>query len=235
MSNWKPKRFWKEATVAPEDGGFAVLLDGRRVNTPAKQSLILPTEALALLVASEWDAQQSLVNPETMPATRMANSALDKVVPQYEEVTTVLAAYGDTDHLCYRAIDPPALVARQAAAWDPLLQWSADALSAPLKATPGVIHVAQDAAALARLHQHLRDLGHFRLAAVHDLVALSGSLVLAFAVAKGHLHPDAAWTLSRIDEDWQIALWGEDEDAAKVAALKRQAFAEAARFYALCG
>lgn len=235
MSRWQPKRFWASATVAAEAGGFAILLDNRRVKTPAKQPLILPTASLAALIATEWDAQVGPVNPETMPATRMANSAIDKVIPQYDEVAGLLSAYGDTDHICYRATKPAALIARQAAAWDPLLDWAADALNARLSARSGVIHIPQNRAAVTVLHQHVVALGNFRLAALHDLVALSGSLILAFAVGRGRLSPDDAWTSSRIDELWQIEEWGLDEDAAKTAALKHQAFHQAARFYALCG
>lgn len=234
MSQWKPKRFWKAATVAAEAGGFAVLLDERRVKTPAKQPLILPTEGLARLVAAEWDAQQGLVDPDTMPATRMANSAIDKVMPQYQEVAGLLAAYGASDHLCYRADRPAELLRRQEEAWDPLLDWAAEALQARLTPALGVIHVAQDPAALAALEAGVLALGPFRLAAFHDLVALSGSLILAFAVARQRLTADEAWSLSRIDEAWQIEHWGEDEEAAATAALKAQAFGEAARFYALC-
>ena len=235
MSQWKPKRFWTAAHVVAEEGGFAIHLDSRRVKTPAKQRLILPTEGLARLITAEWDAQTGLVNPETMPVTRMANSAIDKVIPQYAEVAGLLAAYADTDHLCYRATAPPALIARQAAAWDPLLDWAADALNARLNATSGVVHIPQGPDALARLHAQVLALGHFRMAAFHDLVALSGSLVLAFATAHGRLTPDQAWLTSRIDEAWQIEQWGKDEDAAAVAALKAQAFHQAARFFALCG
>lgn len=234
MSQWKPKRFWKAAQVAQVEGGFAVLLDTRPVKTPAKASLILPTEGLAALVAAEWDAQHGLVNPETMPATRMANSAIDKVIPQYEEVAGLLGAYGETDHLCYRAERPAALIARQAVAWDPLLDWAKAEFDAPLVATKGVVHIQQPAESLARLHQAVRDLGHFRLAAIHDLISISGSLVLAFAVARGRLSADEAWQISRIDETWQIEQWGEDEDAAAIARLKHEAFVQAARFYALC-
>lgn len=235
MSNWRPKRFWTAATVVPEEGGFAVHLDGRKVKTPAKQPLLVPTEALAALIAAEWQAQTGLVNPETMPVTRMANSAIDKVVPQYAEVAALLAAYGETDHLCYRATHPPTLTERQQAAWDPLLDWAAQTLQAPLKPTAGIVPIAQDPEALARLHTQVLALGNFRLAAFHDLVSLSGSLVLAFAVGRGHVDAETAWRLSRIDEDWQIELWGEDEDAAAAAALKRQAFHQASQFFSLCG
>lgn len=234
MSNWRPKRFWKAASVVADEGGFAVHLDGRPVKTPAKQPLLLPTHALATLVAAEWDAQSGLVNPETMPVTRMANSAIDKVVSQYHEVATLLTAYGETDHLCYRATHPPALAAQQALAWDPLLEWAAEALQAPLTATAGIAPIAQDPAVLARLHDQVLALGNFKLAAFHDLVSISGSLVLAFGVGQGRLTAEEGWHLSRLDESWQIALWGEDEDAAAAAALKREAFHLAARFFALC-
>jgi len=235
MSNWRPKRFWKEAGVVAEDGGFAVRLDDRRVKTPAKQPLLLPTQDLAELVAAEWNAQTGLVNPEAMPFTRMANSAIDKVIPQYNEVATLLTAYGETDHLCYRATHPPALAQKQALAWDPLLSWAATALGAPLKTAAGIVPIAQDPSVIAHLQAQVLALGNFRLAAFHDLVSLSGSLVLAFAVGHGRLTAQEGWHMSRLDEDWQIALWGEDEDAAAAAALKQDAFHLAARFYGLCG
>ena len=124
MSAWKPKRFWKTATAVACDGGFTVHLDARQVRTPGKLPLVVPTLALAQAIAVEWDAQQGLVRPETMPCTRAANSALEKVTPQFDEVVDLLAAYGDSDLLCYRATAPQELIARQAAAWDPLLDWA---------------------------------------------------------------------------------------------------------------
>ncbi|HRK43181.1 MAG TPA: ATP12 family chaperone protein, partial [Gemmobacter sp.] len=151
MSAWKPKRFWKAATPAPVEGGFTVTLDGRPVKTPAKTLLVLPTEAMARLIAAEWDAQAEMVAPETMPATRAANSALDKVQAQFAEVAEMLAEYGGTDLLCYRAEGPEALVARQAAGWDPLLDWARDRYQAPLVATAGVMFIAQPPGSLAAL------------------------------------------------------------------------------------
>jgi chaperone required for assembly of F1-ATPase len=235
MSVWSARRFWKEATVHPTDGGFAVRLDTRPVRTPLKAPLVLPTEGLAQAVAAEWQAQEGTVNPATMPFTRTANSAIDTVAPQFEAVASMLAAYGETDLLCYRATGPAALIDRQAAAWDPLLDWSASALQAPLRATSGVMHIDQPDTSLATLGVAVRALSPFQLAAFHDLVAISGSLVLALAVTRGRLTADQAWTLSRIDEDWQIEEWGADEEAAEIAALKHAALLQADRFYALCG
>lgn len=235
MSAWSTRRFWTAASAVPVEGGFAVHLDGRPVRTPLKAPLILPTLGLAQAVAAEWQAQEGTVKPETMPFTRTANSAIDKVAVQQDEVAAMLAAYGGSDLLCYRAEGPPELIARQAAAWDPILDWAAATLDAPLVATYGVMHVEQPVESLAALQTCVSQMTAFQLSAFHDLVAISGSLVLALAVTRGRLGAEEAWTLSRVDEDWQISLWGEDEEAAEIAALKREAFLQADRFYGLCG
>lgn len=234
MSGWKPKRFWKAATAEPCEGGFTVRLDGRAVKTPAKAPLVLPTLAMARAVAAEWDAQDKLVRPETMPMTRAANSALDKVTPQFAAVAELLADYGGSDLLCYRAEGPEALVARQAAAWDPLLAWAAAELGAPLVATAGVMHIAQPAESLARLRAELFGATPFELAGLHDLIAITGSLILGLAVARGRLSAAEAFGISRIDEHWQAELWGADAEAAAAEARKQAALEEAARFHALC-
>lgn len=235
MSGWKAKRFWKSASVEPVDGGWTVKLDGRAVKTPAKAPLILPTEAMAQAIAAEWDAQTGEVKPDTMPYTRTANSAIDKVAVQHGEVAEMLAAYGGSDLLCYRATGPEPLIERQAAAWDPLLDWADQALGLRLTATAGVMHIAQDPQALTLSHNLVSALGPFHLAAFHDLVAISGSLVLALAVIHGRLEPEQAWALSRLDENWQIEQWGEDEEAQAMAEVKHADFLQAARFYGLCG
>lgn len=235
MSGWTAKRFWQAAQAEPCDGGFTVRLDGRGVKTPAKAPLVVPTLAMAKAIAAEWDAQTGVVQPETMPVTRAANSAIDKIVPQRAEVVALLAAYGASDLLCYRAVGPEALAERQAAAWDPLLDWAAESFGARLAVTRGVMPVAQEPEAVARLEAEVAGLSVFRLAGFHDLVAISGSLVLALAVIRGRIDVAEAWTLSRIDEAWQVEQWGEDEEAAAMEAVKRVAFEGASRFYALCG
>lgn len=230
MSEWALKRFWEKTDIAQTDDGFTVTLDGRNVRTPAKSLLVLPTQALAKAIAAEWAAQEGQVDPGTMPVTRMSNSAIDKVTPQHAEVARLLADYADSDLLCYRAEDPEALVARQAAAWDPYLDWAAEALGARLVPLQGVMHAPQDPAALARLHELTCAFDPFELAAFHDLVALTGSLVLGFAAADDVGAAEAIWAASRIDEHWQIEQWGADEEAEAVAALKKQAFIEASSF-----
>lgn len=234
MSNWAPKRFWSRVTVTETDGGFGIALDDKPVNTPSKTRLILPTRGLADLIAAEWDAQQGRVDPRTMPATRAANSALDKVRPQVAEVADLIAAYGTSDYLCYRATSPDALIARQAMLLDPVLDWAATSLNARLITGPGVVPIAQDAGAIVRLRDRVHQFDHFQLTGFHDLVSLSGSLILGFAVAMQARTAEQVWDLSRIDEDWQAEQWGADGEATAHAALKRAAFLDAARFFRLC-
>ena len=234
MSTWVAKRFWKEASVVETDGGWTVQLDGRGVRTPAKAPLVVPTRAMAQAIAAEWDAQEDKVDPTTMPVTRSANAAIDKVSHQFDEVAEMLAAYGDSDLLCYRATSPQGLIDRQAARWDPLLDWAADHLGARLTPVSGVIHAPQDARALANLAKRVSTFTPFELTAFHDLVSISGSLVLGFAATEGHMDAPALWDLSRLDEAWQEEQWGEDDEATAQAALKKQAFEHAMTFFAMC-
>ena len=235
MTGWAPKRFWSDVAVAPAEGGFSVALDGRPVRTPLKAPLVVPTAPFAEEVAGEWRAQGETLDPRSMPATRLANVVLDRVADGRAEVAAMLAGYGASDLLSYRAEGPSALVERQAAAWNPVVAWAAEALGAPLATSAGVMPVAQDPKALAALAARVDAIEPFHLAAFHDLVALSGSLLLAFAVTEGWLAPEEAWSLSRLDEDFQAEEWGQDEEAAEAAAERRGAFLEAARFWRLLG
>lgn len=234
MSEWAPKRFWKTATIRATNGGYTVLLDERPVKTPAKTLLEVPSEALAAEIAAEFDAQDEHLDPATMPFTRTANSALDKVSLQRAEVADLLADYGDSDLLCYRADAPDDLIARQADAWDPLLAWAADTLGARLEPRTGVMHVAQDADSLQKLRDQVHAFDPFSLAAFHDLVAISGSLIIGFAAVHRHKPATELWDLSRVDENYQNEQWGADEEEQIVVSLKRAAFLHADRFVQLC-
>jgi len=193
----------------------------------------LPTEKMAQAIAAEWAAQIDVIDPLSMPVTRSVNSAIDRVAPQKAEVADLLAAYAETDLLCHRADGPDRLRDQQADAWDPLLDWAEDEYDARLSPTHGILPVTQPEQALARLSETVHAIDPFRLTALHDLVSLSGSLILGLAVARGRLATAEAWRLSRIDETWQIEQWGEDEEAAEVAARKFGEFEHAMRFWAL--
>lgn len=231
MSGWTQKRFWKEALAVPAGDGFAVQLDGRPLKTPAKAPLRVPGRTLAQAIADEWNAQENVVDPLSMPFTRSANSAIDKVTPQHTEVATLVAEYGASDLLCYRAAFPEGLVARQSALWDPLLHWADKTLGAPLLTTAGIRHQPQPESSLARLQARVFAQDPFALTALHDLVALSGSLIIGFAALEGYDDAAALWRASRVDEDWQTEQWGHDDDAAATAERKAQDFAHALRFY----
>lgn len=233
MSERKQKRFWTQAVVAGEDGEFTIELDGRPIRTPAKARFLVPTRSMAGSIAGEWNAQGELVDPMTMPFTRSANAAIDKVATQHFEVAEMLAAYGDSDLLCYRAQSPQALVDRQSAAWDPALDWAKSTLGSILQTRSGIMHEPQPAAALAALSSRVHAMTAFELAAFHDLVSLSGSLVLGFAAALNWRESEEIWILSRLDELWQEEQWGPDEEARALAETKKQAFLHAKRFFDL--
>ncbi len=233
MPDWAAKRFWTTAGVEDIPEGWRIRLDGRAVRTPAGAGLVLPSEALARAVAAEWDAQEDLVDPATMPMTRTANSSIDKVVPQRRAIIAMLADYGETDLLSYRAEAPESLAARQADAWDPFLDWAAGRFGARLAVTRGVMPVEQDPAAVGRLARPMEAMSDFRLAAFHDLVALTGSLVLSHAAVDDGFDPEEIWRHSRIDEEWQIEAWGRDAEAEEVTAARRRDFRDALRFWAL--
>jgi chaperone required for assembly of F1-ATPase len=229
VTGWAPKRFWTAAAVVPAPGGHGLALDGKPVRTPAKAPLVVPSLAMAREIAAEWDAQQGEIRPQTMPMTRAANSAIDRVAPVRAEVAAIVAGYAETDLICYRAEAPQGLAARQAAAWDPLLTWAEGRYGAPLVPVTGVMYAPQPPASVERLAAAVDPLDPFRLAALHDLVAISGSLVLGLAVMSRHLPAADAWPLSRIDEEWQAAQWGHDEEAMAAAEARRTDFLLAAR------
>jgi len=230
------RRFYKEVTSDRQDDGISVRLDGKAVKTPAKRTLLLPSEALGEAVAEEWRAQDENIRPETMPLTRLACTAIDRVSPSRTGVVNQVSAYGATDLLCYRAEGPPDLVEIQSDQWQPLLDWAADELSTPLVVGSGVVHISQSEDAIAALRRRVDRFTDFELTAVADLTQIMGSLVLALAVVCGRLSWQQAFECSRLDEHWQNQQWGEDaEAAARTETLSREVeaaarFAELARY-----
>lgn len=209
-----PRRFYKAVTTAPVEGGHAVLLDGRAPRAPGGTRLILPTQGLAALVAEEWDAQDPYIVMTSMPAVRLAWTALEKVGAVREAVAGEVARYAGSDLLCYRAESPQALVREQARAWDPLLDWAASDLSVQLEPTSGIIHRPQPAESLARVHALALELDDFGLSALAHAAALLGSAVLTLALQRGRLTGREAHDLARLDEAFQEKHWGVDGEAA---------------------
>jgi chaperone required for assembly of F1-ATPase len=208
-----PRRFYERAEVAEREGGFALALDGRLAHTPAKALLKVETRKLAEAIAAEWAAQRERIDPATMPITKIVNAAIDGVAGESTSVAADIVRYAGSDLLSYRAGEPEVLVQRQHEAWDPLLAWAAADLGATLAVGIGVVFVPQPAEALDAIARAVAPLDPVRLAALHVVTTLTGSAVLALAVARGRLEPEAAWAAAHIDEDYQAELWGSDEEA----------------------
>lgn len=212
------KRFYKQVAVGADAGGFAVLLDGKPVKTPARNNLRLPTRALADAVALEWAGQGDEVLAVSMPLLRLSNTVIDGVAANRDEVVNAILRFGENDLLCYRAHQPPDLVARQAEGWDPLLAWARQRLSVNMRVVDGITHADQSADAIAALREAMNGYDAFTLGGLHVVASITGSLVLGLAVVEGHISGARAFELSRIDESYQAGKWGADAEALKRAA-----------------
>jgi chaperone required for assembly of F1-ATPase len=227
------RRFYRKAEAVHLPSGHGVALDGKAVRTPGKRELIVPTGALAAAIAEEWDSQQEEVRPATMPLTRLAVITIDRVARQREAIVQQIANYAGTDLVCYRAAHPPALVVRQQAVWQPLIDWAVLRYDAPLTVAIGVIPKSQSEASLRAFAAAVAELDDFRLTALHTATAACGSLVIALALLEGRVDAQAAFTASQLDETFQIEAWGEDAEQAERRRALALDISAAARFLSL--
>ncbi|AQS41545.1 MAG: ATP12 ATPase [Candidatus Tokpelaia hoelldobleri] len=210
-----PKRFYKVVSVARQEGGFAVLLDGRPVKTPARHALLLPAEALANLVADEFRLQDAVIDPAKMPITRLVNTVVDGIAADPQPVLEDMLRFAANDMLFYRAESPKELVARQSGQWDAVLDWAQSHIGAHFVTGAGMMHIEQPREAVAAVSVYLRQyISPFSIAALHAITTLTGSALLALAIAAGELDVATGWRLAHLEEDWTIEHWGEDEEAA---------------------
>lgn len=225
-----PRRFYKGAEAGPATvgNGHAILLDGRPARTPGKRELALPSLALAEAVAGEWAAQEVLIDPARMPLTRLANTAIDGVAGRMREVAADVVKYVGSDLLCYRTDFPDGLAKRQAELWDPPLAWAKERHGIELRIARGIVHVAQPPEVALRLGNAIGVLDPFRLTSLHVMTTLMGSAILALAVLERQLGAETAWQAAHADEDWQIAEWGEDDEAQARRQKRRQEMQAAA-------
>src|SRR5262249_24753117 len=199
------RRFYERASVEREAEGFSIRLDGKTVRTPGSKPVILPTEAAARLVADEFAAQGERIDPLTMPVTRLVNTAIDGVASDPQVVLEAIMRFSSSDLVCYRAEGPETLVARQAAAWDPVIDWARAALGARFFLAEGVMFVEQPREAIGAVGLHLRQRDDaFRLAALHVITSITGSALLALALEAGEIASEEAWHAAHVDEDWNI-------------------------------
>lgn len=227
------RRFWETAEAIATKGGFAIALDGRRVKTPAKTDLILPTQALANAVTEEWNGVGDTIDPRDMPLTGLANAAIDRISPDKEQFATGIARYGESDLTCYRAEGPDALVRRQQEAWDALLEWARRRYDVDFALATGVMHVEQPADTVRKLSHEVMTLDAFSLAGLSPMVTIGGSLVAALAVYEEMMAAEAVWEAVSLDERWQLEQWGDDAEARAALDGRRRDFLAAARFLEL--
>jgi chaperone required for assembly of F1-ATPase len=227
------KRFYKQAAAGEYEGAYAVLLDGRPVRTPHRTLLQLPTASLAAALADEWQAQTEEIVPAAMPLTQLASTALDRVAPQIGAVAAEIAKFAETDLVCYRADSPSSLVQAQSSAWSPLIDWMAETFGARLVITSGIQPVPQPSDTIAQVQNAVARFGAFPLAAVSRATAVTGSVVIALALAHGRLTGDEAADAAQIDEIHQMERWGREADAEERLAFARAELCAAERFLAL--
>ncbi len=223
-----PKRFYKDVSVDEREGGHVVLLDGRVVKTPAKRLLAFPSALLASHAAQEWSKQEKTIDPAKMPLTRLANTAIDGVADRAGEVADAIAEYAGSDLLCYRAESPDGLMLQQADAWDPVIAWAGERFGGTFKLAGGLMPIEQDAALLAEVRKTFDGRTPFQLAALHTATSLTGSALLALALAEKFLDAQSVWRAAHIDEDWNIEQWGEDAEASARRSLRHNEFSIAA-------
>ncbi len=234
------KRFYKVVTIGEAEGGFAVLLDGRPMMTPGRRRITLPARALAQLCAAEWAGQGEFIHPQTMPVTRLVNSAVEGVAGEMAAVADEIARYAASDMVCYRAAAPAELAAEQALAWDPVLDWARQDLGARFVLGEGVMFVAQPGAALVAIKAHIARVtgggvtAPFRLAALSVITSLTGSALLALQHASGAASAAQAWAGAHVDEDFQARLWGADDDSQARRAARWREMQAAASVLELC-
>lgn len=227
-----PKRFYTQATVEEREGRFVLLLDGRGAKTPSRNPLHAPTRAVGEALAAEWAAQGERIDPARMPLTRILNSAIDAVATQMEAVREEIVRYAGSDLVCYRAGEPDALVAAQGAAWDPILADVRARLGARFHLAEGVMYVEQPAEAIAAVRARVaQETSPFALAALSVATTLTGSALIALALADAALTPDEAWAAAHVDETHQERVWGTDALATERRAARRVEFDAAALLY----
>lgn len=227
------KRFWKTATTVPQDGGRGIALDGRPVRTPARAPLVVPSEELAEAIAAEWNAQGSDIDPAAMPMTGIANAAIDLATGDRAAFAETIAAYAQTDLLCYRDDRDAALQGEQAAAWNPLLAWAEARHGIEFALAQGVLPIDQPAATVAALREAVHALDPFRLAPLSPLVTIGGSLVAGLALVENAFAADMLWEAVSLDELYQERRWGADSEAQKARDRRAADWGNAARFLRL--
>lgn len=225
----RQKRFYVTADMREEQGSFVLRLDDKRALTPGRRPLAVPRRDLADAITAEWAAQGEFIDPFAMPVTRLANSAIDGVAERMAESKAAVLTYAASDLVCYRAGEPQGLVRRQREAWDPIVAWAEERFGGRLILAEGIVHVTQPETTLAAIGRTLDAFDDlFRVAALNLATTLTGSALIALALADGLIGVEVAWAAAHVDEDWNIEQWGEDAEAKNRRARRHADFRAAA-------
>jgi chaperone required for assembly of F1-ATPase len=230
-----PKRFYRQVDCVPTETGWQIALDGKKLRSPARADLVLPTERLATAIKVEWDAQEDHILPHRMPMMQLASTAVDRITPNHGKVVIETAGYAGSDLVCYRADAPEELVRRQVQHWQSVLDWANHRFDTALQATTGIVAIAQSPTSLARFEQVVSAFEPWRLTALASLTGATGSLVIALAIFERHLTPEQAVAAAQLDELYQAERWGEDVEALERRQALARDIADAARFLGLLG
>jgi chaperone required for assembly of F1-ATPase len=233
MTGAPARRFYRSVAVTGAKAPFSIALDDRPLRTPLKRPLDLPTRSVAEVVALEWLSQSERIEPQKMPFTRLANTAVDRVADNYSRIIGDIVDFAGSDLVCYRADEPTDLIERQARNWQPVLDWARARLGGDFVVTEGIVHVEQPASALEAIQSYLAGKDAWALTALHNMTTLTGSALISAMACEAAILPSEAWLAAHIDEDWQIVLWGWDEEARLRRDHRRQEFDVCLRFYEL--
>ena len=232
-TNPYPKRFYETVSVVPKGDGFGVMLDEAPIRTPLKRALVLPNADLAKMIAGEWQAHEEYINPYIMPLTRLANSAIDQIADDAEQVVNEITGFVGSDMLCYRADGPELLAARQREYWDPILHDIEQMLDVKFAVINGIKHQSQAVETIGIFESSITQASPFQLAAMQLVTSLTGSGLLAYGLYAGALGQATAWDAAHVDEDWQISQWGADAEARDRRAARLLEFNAACRVFSV--
>lgn len=228
------KRFYKDVSVSEKNKMFMVLLDGKTIKTPQKSLCLMPTKAMALAVAKEWDDQKEDIAPFSMPITKLMNTTIDRIAARRSEIIDELVGFAGSDQVCYRAEDPQDLVALQCKVWDPLLDRIKTLHEIELTQTSGIIFQEQDPEQILKIRALIENIEDFPLMAFYGMTTVCGSITIGINLFEGHISMKDAWDAGHLDENYQVSKWGSDYEAEDRRDNLKTELENSVRFLSLC-
>ncbi|XP_077172880.1 ATP synthase mitochondrial F1 complex assembly factor 2 [Paroedura picta] len=230
------KRFYQNVSISQGEGGFEINLDHRKLKTPQNKTFAVPSEALALAVATEWDSQRDTIKFFTMHLTTLCNTALDNPSQRSkEQLIRAAVKFLETDTICYRVEEPPALVELQKNEWDPVIAWAEKRYNVAIGSSTSILGPSIPQSTKDTFVSHLASYNAWALHGIEYMIAQLKSLILSMGLLDKHLTVEQAVLLSRLEEEYQIRRWGAVEWAHDYDVYELRARTAAATLFAhLC-